>query len=287
MAGNDYGWYPGHMTKSIRAIREELKLVDLCIEVLDARVPLSSRNPDIDELAKDKYRLIVLNKSDLADDKKTALWIEYFKTLNIETLVLCAKEKKTSDAVRKASMSVCREKIERDKKRGIVGRPIRAMVCGIPNVGKSTLINTITGRAPAKTGNKPGVTRSNQWVKTSAGIDLLDTPGLLWPKFEDKTVGLKLASIGSVNDQVINLNQLAGEVVVMMKELYPGVIASRYDVSEDTSVSEIIKGAGIRNGLMLKGGDVDMGRASEAILGDFRSGKLGKITLEVPSQNEQ
>ena len=284
MAGNDYGWYPGHMTKSIRAIREELKLVDLCIEVLDARVPLSSRNPDIDELAKDKYRLIVLNKSDLADEKKTAAWIEYFKSLGIETLVLCAKEKKTSDAVKKAAMNVCREKLERDKKRGIVGRPIRAMVCGIPNVGKSTLINTITGKAPAKTGNKPGVTRNNQWVKTSAGIDLLDTPGLLWPKFEDKSVGFKLAAIGSINDQVINLIQLAGEVTVLMNELYPGALAAKYDVQEDASVQDIIKGAGLRSGLIVKGGEVDMQRASEQILNDLRSGKLGKVTLEVPHQ---
>ena len=284
MAGNDYGWYPGHMTKSIRAIREELKLVDLCIEVLDARVPLSSRNPDIDELAKDKYRLIVLNKSDLADEKKTAAWIEFFKSLGIETLVLCAKEKKTSDAVKKAAMNVCREKLERDKKRGIVGRPIRAMVCGIPNVGKSTLINTITGKAPAKTGNKPGVTRNNQWVKTSAGIDLLDTPGLLWPKFEDKSVGFKLAAIGSINDQVINLIQLAGEVTVLMNELYPGTLAAKYDVQEDASVQDIIKGAGLRSGLIVKGGEVDMQRASEQILNDLRSGKLGKVTLEVPHQ---
>ena len=282
MAGNDYGWYPGHMTKSIRAIRDELKLVDLCIEVLDARVPMSSRNPDIDELAKDKFRLIVLNKSDLADDKKTALWSEYFSQLGVHTLILSAKEKKASDAVKKAAVLVCREKIERDKKRGIVGRPIRAMVCGIPNVGKSTLINTITGKAPARTGNKPGVTRSNQWVKTNAGIDLLDTPGLLWPKYEDKSVGFKLAAIGSVNDQVINLVQLTGEVIEMMNELYPGVLASKYDIPEEQTVSGIIKGAGIRCGLVVKGGEVDTQRASEQILNDLRSGKLGKITLEVP-----
>ncbi len=282
MAGNDYGWYPGHMTKSIRAIREELKLVDLCIEVLDARVPLSSRNPDIDDLAKDKYRLIVMNKADLADEKKTALWTEYFKGLGIETLVLCAREKKASDAVRKASVSVCREKIERDKKRGIVGRPLRAMVCGIPNVGKSTLINTITGKAPAKTGNKPGVTRSNQWVRTNAGIDLLDTPGLLWPRFEDKAVGFRLAAIGSINDQVINLRQLAGETTVLINELYPGVMKEKYGFSDDSDTEEIIRSAGIRNGLILKGGEVDMQRASEQILSDLRSGRLGKITLEVP-----
>ena len=282
MAGNDYNWYPGHMTKSIRAIREELKLVDLCIEVLDARVPLSSRNPDIDELAKDKYRLIVLNKSDLADPVKTDKWISYFKDQGLETLIICAKDKKASDAVKKASLSVCREKIERDKKRGIVGRPLRAMVCGIPNVGKSTLINTITGKAPAKTGNKPGVTRSNQWVRTNAGFDLLDTPGLLWPRYEDKITGFKLASIGSVNDQVINTFQLAGEVIDLLKEIYPGSLEKRYDVSEELSSADIINAAGIKNGILQKGGDVDIERSADLVLSDLRSGKIGRITLEEP-----
>ncbi len=282
MAGNDYGWYPGHMTKSIRAIREELKLVDLCIEVIDARVPLSSRNPDIDGLAKDKFRLIVMNKSDLADESKTKAWSDHFRSVGIETLSLCAKDKKASDAVKKAAVSVCREKIERDKKRGIVGRPIRAMVCGIPNVGKSTLINTITGKAPVRTGNKPGVTRNNQWVRTNAGIDLLDTPGLLWPKYEDKTVGMKLASIGSVNDQVINLVQLAGESIILIEKLYPGRLSEKYNAPEDAEPAEIIRCAGVRNGLILKGGEVDVQRASELVLSDLRSGKLGKITLEEP-----
>ncbi len=282
MAGNDYGWYPGHMTKSIRALREELKLVDLCIEVVDSRIPLSSRNPDIDELAKDKFRLLVLNKSDLADEKKTAEWAAYFKEMGIETLLLCAKEKKTSDAVKKASLLVCKEKIERDKKRGIVGRPIRAMVCGIPNVGKSTLINTITGKSPTKTGNKPGVTRSNQWVKTSAGIDLLDTPGLLWPKFEDKTIGFKLAAIGSVNDQVINTMQLAGESVELMDSLYPGLISEKYSLETGLSPSDCIKGIAEKKGLLLKGGELDLQKASDLFLNDLRNGKLGRITLEEP-----
>jgi len=282
MAGNDYGWYPGHMTKSIRAIRGELGLVDLCIEVTDARIPLSSRNPDIDELAKDKFRLIILNKSDLADDKKTAAWAEYFKSNGIETLQLCAKERKASDLVKKAALYVCREKIERDKKRGILNRPVRAMVCGIPNVGKSTLINTITGKSKALTGNKPGVTRSNQWVKTNAGIDLLDTPGLLWPKFEDKTVGFKLAAIGSVNDQVINTMQLAGEVIQLMNDLYPERVKDRYGIDDLSDSQEVFKAAAFKNGIILKGGDPDLQRAADLILTDLRSGKLGRITLEEP-----
>ncbi len=280
MAGNDYGWYPGHMAKSIRAIREELKLVDLCIEVLDARVPLSSRNPDIDELANGKFRLIVLNKSDLADEKKTLHWVEYFKNMGVETLSVCSRDRKTSDDVKKAALKVCAEKIERDRKRGIVGRPLRAMVCGIPNVGKSTLINTITKKAPTKTGNKPGVTRSNQWVKTSAGLDLLDTPGLLWPKYEDKSVGFRLAVIGSVNDQVINTTQLAFETVDLLREIYPGLLSSKYECDESAKPEDIIKSVGSKNGILSKGGDVDIDRSSDQLLLDLRSGRLGRISLE-------
>lgn len=282
MAGNDYGWYPGHMTKSVRAIREELKLVDLCIEVLDSRIPLSSRNPDIDELAKGKFRMAVLNKADLSDERKTALWTAYFKEKGIESLVLNAREKKSSDAVRKLAMTVCAEKIERDRKRGIVGRPIRAMVCGIPNVGKSTLINSITGKAPAKTGNKPGVTRSNQWVKTGAGIELLDTPGLLWPKFEDRSVGLKLAAVGSINDQILNTILLASETILLLRDIYPDATVSKYGISCNEKPEDVLKAVAERNGLILKGADPDIRRAAETLLSELRSGKLGRMTLEEP-----
>ena len=282
MAGNDYGWYPGHMTKSVRAIREELKLVDLCIEVLDSRIPLSSRNPDIDELAKGKFRMAVLNKADLSDERKTALWTSYFKEKGIESLVLNAKEKKASDAVKKLATSVCAEKIERDRKRGIVGRPIRAMVCGIPNVGKSTLINSITGKAPAKTGNKPGVTRSNQWVKTGSGIELLDTPGLLWPKFEDRSVGLKLAAIGSINDRILNTILLASETILLLRDIYPDATVSKYEISCNEKPEDVLKAVAVRNGLILKGADPDIRRAAETLLAELRSGKLGRMTLEEP-----
>lgn len=282
MAGNDYGWYPGHMTKSVRAIREELKLVDLCIEVLDSRIPLSSRNPDIDELAKGKFRMVVLNKADLSDERKTALWTAYFMDKGIESLVLNAKEKKASDAVKKLATKVCAEKIERDRKRGIVGRPIRAMVCGIPNVGKSTLINSITGKAPAKTGNKPGVTRSNQWVKTGAGIELLDTPGLLWPKFEDRSVGLKLAAIGSINDQILNTILLASETILLLRDIYPDATVPKYEISCNEKPEDVLEAVAVRNGLLLKGADPDIRRAAETLLSELRSGKLGRMTLEEP-----
>ena len=282
MAGNDYGWYPGHMTKSVRAIREELKLVDLCIEVLDSRIPLSSRNPDIDELAKGKFRMVVLNKADLSDERKTALWTAYFKDKGIESLVLNAKEKKASDAVKKLATKVCAEKIERDRKRGIVGRPIRAMVCGIPNVGKSTLINSITGKAPAKTGNKPGVTRSNQWVKTGAGIELLDTPGLLWPKFEDRSVGLKLAAIGSISDRILNTILLASETILLLRDIYPDATVPKYEISCIEKPEDVLEAVAVRNGLLLKGADPDIRRAAETLLSELRSGKLGRMTLEEP-----
>jgi len=282
MAGNDYGWYPGHMTKSVRAIREELKLVDLCIEVLDSRIPMSSRNPDIDDLAKGKFRMVILNKADLSDERKTALWTSYFRDKGIESLVLNAREKKVSDAVKKLAASVCAEKIERDRKRGIVGRPIRAMVCGIPNVGKSTLINSITGKAPAKTGNKPGVTRSNQWVRTGAGIELLDTPGLLWPRFEDRSVGLKLAAVGSINDQILNTILLATETILLLRDIYPDATVSKYDISLNEKPEDVLRAVAVRNGLILKGADSDIRRAAETLLSELRSGKLGRMTLEVP-----
>jgi ribosome biogenesis GTPase A len=282
MAGNDYGWYPGHMTKSVRAIREELKLVDLCIEVLDSRIPLSSRNPDIDELAKGKFRMVVLNKADLSDERKTALWTAYFREKGIESLVLNAKEKKASDQVKKLAMTVCAEKIERDRKRGIVGRPVRAMVCGIPNVGKSTLINSITGKAPTKTGNKPGVTRSNQWVKTGAGIELLDTPGLLWPKFEDRSVGLKLAAVGSINDQILNTILLASETILLLRDIYPDATVPKYEITLNEKPEDVLKAVAERNGLILKGADPDIRRAAETLLAELRSGKLGRMTLEEP-----
>ena len=201
----DYHWYPGHMTKAVRQMKEDIKLIDLVIELLDARIPLSSRNPDIDDLGKNKARLVLLNKSDLADETDNNKWIQYFKDKGIIALKINSKNKQGIKEINNAVQIACKEKIERDKKRGIINRPVRAMVVGIPNVGKSTFINAYAGRAAAKTGNKPGVTKGKQWIKLNKNLELLDTPGILWPKFDDQTIGMHLAFIGSMNDNVLDV----------------------------------------------------------------------------------
>ena len=193
-------WYPGHMTKAKRAMSKDVKIVDLIIEMTDARAPLATRNPDIDELGRGKARIIILNKADMAEDRANKLWEEYFKNLGYETLLMDSREKSKIKKLISVIDKACESKRERDKKKGILNRPIRAMVTGIPNVGKSTLINSIANRSMAKTGNKPGVTKGNQWIKLNKSVELLDTPGILWPKFEDEKIGEKIAFIGSINE---------------------------------------------------------------------------------------
>ena len=217
-------WYPGHMTKAKRQMTEDLKLIDLVIELTDARIPFSSRNPDIDEMAKEKSRLILLNKADMADEKATSEWKTWFEE---QGFLVCpvnslnrADLKKINPFVREA----CAEKIERDKRRGIRSRPVRAMVTGIPNVGKSTFINSFSGKASAKTGNKPGVTKGKQWIRISDSLELLDTPGILWPKFEDQNVGIKLAAIGSIRDEIMNTEELSLELIKLLNDRYPGIL---------------------------------------------------------------
>ena len=216
----DYQWYPGHMTKAKRQMQEDIKLIDLVIELVDARVPLSSRNPDIDDLGKNKARLILLNKSDLADDDQNEKWIEYFKEKGYHALKINSKNKSGIKEINNVVNEACKEKIERDRKRGIKNRPVRAMVVGIPNVGKSTFINAYAGRNCAKTGNKPGVTKGKQWIKLSKTLELLDTPGILWPKFEDQAIGLKLALIGSINDNILDVSDMAYEFVKILNFEY-------------------------------------------------------------------
>lgn len=209
----NFQWYPGHMTKAKRQMQEDIKLIDLVIELVDARIPLSSRNPDIDELGKNKYRLILMNKADLADRKATEQWSAFFKKKGYYVVSLDARSKNGMKSITDIIMEACKEKMERDRKRGIKNRPVRAMVVGIPNVGKSTFINSYAGKACAKTGNKPGVTKGKQWIRLSKSVELLDTPGILWPKFEDQKVGLRLALIGSIRDEILNTDELAVELI--------------------------------------------------------------------------
>lgn len=276
-----YQWYPGHMTKAKRMMQEDIKLIDLVIEVVDARIPLGSRNPDIDELGKNKARIILLNKSDLSDSRQNKLWMEHFTKLGMHALEINSKTGAGIKAIQGVVQEACKEKIERDRKRGIINRPVRAMVVGIPNVGKSTFINSFAGKACTKTGNKPGVTKGKQWIRLNKGLELLDTPGILWPKFEDQTVGLHLAMIGSMNDEIVHLDELAYELIKFVTKEYPGVLKARYDIEEQEDSYETLKAICISRRCYLKGEELDIMKASSLLVEDFRSGRLGKITLEL------
>ena len=276
-------WYPGHMTKAKRMMKEDIKLIDLVIELLDARAPVSSRNPDIDELAVNKSRLILLNKADLADERITAMWIEYFENKGFCVVKLDSRNRNGMKQIQNSIMEVCKDKIERDRKRGIINRPVRAMVAGIPNVGKSTFINSFAGKACAQTGNKPGVTKGKQWIRLNKNVELLDTPGILWPKFDDERVGTNLAFIGSINDQIINITELALELIGELHTGYEGVLAQRYGIDETDNIGILTDIANVR-GCLKKGGEVDFDKAAYLILDDFRSGKIGRISIETPEQ---
>lgn len=278
----NYQWYPGHMTKAKRMMEENIKLIDIVIEVLDARIPFSSRNPDIDTLGKNKSRLILLNKSDLADEKVNKLWKEWFEEQGYFVVEVNARSGMGIRPINAIVKEACKEKIERDRKRGILNRPVRAMVVGIPNVGKSTFINSYAKKACTKTGNKPGVTKGKQWIKLSKEIELLDTPGILWPKFEDQQVGLRLALIGAIKDEILNIDELALELIAILTEHYPGVLHARYEVEEDQTPANIIEQIAVKRNCIQKGNELDYTKAANLLLEEFRSGKLGKITLEFP-----
>mgnify|MGYP003029594026 FL=1 len=280
----NYQWYPGHMTKARRMMEENIKLIDLVIEVVDARIPMSSRNPDIDNLAKNKARLILLNKSDLSDERLNQQWIDYFAQKGVLRLKLNSRSGAGIKQMNSAIERACHEKIERDKKKGIMNRPVRAMVVGIPNVGKSTFINAYAGRACAKTGNKPGVTKGKQWIKLSKTVELLDTPGILWPKFDSEIVGRNLALIGSMNDEVINIEDLAFEAVTFLKNNYSGNLSERYGVDEDEETLEIMDAIAAKRGCLKRGAMTDYEKLAGIILDDFRSGRIGRITLEKPGE---
>ena len=280
-------WYPGHMTKAKRQMQEDIKLIDLIIELVDSRVPLASRNPDIDELGKNKARLILLNKSDLGDERQNEAWKAYFQGKGFYVVKVDSRSGSGMKAIQAAIQEACKEKTERDRRRGIKNRPIRAMVVGIPNVGKSTFINTFAGRACAKTGNKPGVTKGKQWIRLNKNVELLDTPGILWPKFEDEAVGMRLAYIGSIKDDILNMEELSLTLIDFLREKYSGVLEKRYQIQEEGTAVQILEAIARSRGCLKKGDDLVYAMASLILFDDFRSGKIGKITLEwVPEEGK-
>ena len=284
----NYQWYPGHMTKAKRMMQENIGLIDLVIELVDARIPLSSRNPDIDELGKNKYRLILLNKSDLADVGANRLWMEYFKKKGFHVLEINARSGQGMKSIQGVVREACREKIERDRKRGIKNRPIRAIVVGIPNVGKSTFINSFAGKACTKTGNKPGVTKGKQWIRMNRELELLDTPGILWPKFESEEVGRNLALIGSMNDEILQMTELAADLIAYLLKYYRTELAERYsmeDMDDMTTPLMVLTHVCEMRKCYKKGQEADYEKASAIVMDDFRSGRIGRITLELPAED--
>ena len=279
-----FQWYPGHMTKAKRMMQENIKLIDLVIELVDARIPVSSRNPDIDELGKNKSRLILLNKADLAEDKWNDAWAEYFREKGFFVVKLNSKKGGGLKSIQGVIQEACKEKMERDRKRGSLNRPVRAMVVGIPNVGKSTFINALAGKACAKTGNKPGVTKGKQWIRLNKQVELLDTPGILWPKFEDQKVGLRLAFIGSIKDEILNTEELAAELIKFLNANYPGALEEKYSVEPSDDAYVMLAGIARSRNCLLKGSELDTEKAALLLLDDFRNGKLGRLTLEYPQE---
>lgn len=276
-------WYPGHMTKTRRQIEADLKQVDAVCEIVDARIPISSRNPDIDSLCGSKPRIIVLNRMDLADPNATKKWAAYFREKGMAVIATDCKSRRGIADFVPAARSACAEKLERDAARGM-NRPLRVMVVGIPNVGKSTLINQISGRKGAKAENRPGVTRGKQWVTVDSGLLLLDTPGILWPKFEDPEVGMMLAYTGAVKEGVIDLEELACRLMELLNRYYSATLLERYKVEapQGTPGWELLEMAGRKRGYLISGGEVHSERMAKVLIDEFRSGKLGKFTLEMP-----
>ncbi|MDO4977309.1 MAG: ribosome biogenesis GTPase YlqF [Eubacteriales bacterium] len=283
-----FQWYPGHMTKAKRMMQENIKLIDIMVELVDARIPLSSKNPDIDELARNKYRLIILNKVDMADPAVTAKWEKYYQDKGFYVAKVNSRKGSGIKEVKALIEEACKEKKERDRKRGILNRPIRAMIAGIPNVGKSTFINSFAGKACAKTGNKPGVTKGKQWIKINKNVELLDTPGILWPKFEDQIVGLRLALIGSIKEEILNTTEMAIELLAFFKAQYPQVLTERYQVDNlEVEPMVMLEQIATLRGCLMKGNQVDLNKAALLVLEDFRSLKSGRISLETPEEKEE
>lgn len=275
-------WYPGHMAKTRRLIQESLKMIDIVIEILDARIPKSSSNPDMYEICGGKPRVVILNKCDLAEDSITEEWIRYYKKNGIGALEIDSISGKNLSKVYSIARETVKDKFERKASRGIVGQPVRAMVAGIPNVGKSSFINKISSRYAAVTGDKPGVTRSKQWIKVNKDFELMDTPGILWPKFDDEAVALNLAFTRAIKDEILDTEELAFKFIQKISTIKPSALTSRYKIELKDEPYETLLEIGRRRGCILSGGEIDSLRASTIVLDDFRTGRLGKISLEKP-----
>lgn len=280
----EFQWYPGHMAKAKKAMQEDIKLIDVIIELVDSRIPYSSKNPDIDSLANGKSRVMVMNKYDLADSSVTDEWVEYYESKGYFVAKANSKDRTGIKIINNIIQKACSQKIERDRRRGILNRPVRAMVAGIPNVGKSTFINSFTGRACTKTGNKPGVTKGKQWIRLNKNVELLDTPGILWPKFEDQDSGMRLAFIGSIKDELYNIYELSILLIKFLLENYPGAINSCYktEIPAGSSEAEVLGIIAKCRGCIKSGAEPDLDKAGKCLVDDFRAGRLGRITLEKP-----
>jgi len=277
-------WYPGHMTKTRRLLSENLKLVDVVIELLDARIPYSSKNPEIDSIINNKPRVIVLNKADMADAAISKEWAKWYRDRGISVLFADSIKGTGLNQLKDSLKSLMKDKLDRDKQKGRIFRPIRTMIVGIPNVGKSTFINKIAGKAVAETGDKPGVTRGKQWIRLNPEIELLDTPGILWPKFEDQMTAQNLAFTGAIKDDIMDVAEVAAALAEKLAAAYPVQFSQRYklnDVKGKTGY-QLLEAAGKNRGCMIQGGEIDMRRISIILLDEFRGGKIGKITLEKP-----
>ena len=281
-------WFPGHMAKTRRLIKESLPFVDLVTELVDARIPMSSANPELSEMIGNKPRIVLLNKCDVADENVTKQWVEYYKSKGIYALPVDCRSGKALNNYLPLVREILKEKLEKNAEKGMAGKPLRVMVVGIPNTGKSSFINKMAGRNRAKVADKPGVTRSNSWFAVGNGIELLDTPGVLWPKFDDPKVGDKLAFIGSVKDEVLDSETLALKLITVLKTDYAQRLTERFKITDfaDKEDYEILEMIGRKRGMLISGGEIDTERASVILLDEYRSGKLGKLTLEYPREYE-